>query len=462
MPRRRNKPRTDDLTRRYKAGAFGAPEGERDAGLDVAAAGREDFGQRSKHQQKNKTAATALKRAEDRPDRFAHLPAGRVVQVFSLYIEVGDVEQVRGAECEAREGVDGEDGSRSADPALRTPHPALPTYLCTIRKTLSRARDTQVCVNDRVRVLATGGTGTDVAGRKLPEGVIEQIEPRRTVLTRADSFKGRNEHPVVANADQLLVVVARSHPRPKWGLVDRLIVAARAGGLEPVVCLNKVDLDDDTGVGAEHVRPDYVDAYDEDDLFGDLARLVAPSAATARTLTDAEIAGDADPAAPPPARVTVPRPAPLDALAHYESVGVRTLRTSAETGVGIDDLRAALAGRTTVLAGHSGVGKSSLIRAAFDTVDLPSDLTGLRVSEVSGVTNKGMHTTTGGRVYPLGDDPADGSVVDTPGVKVFGLWRVAPDDLDQHYPDVANGTAPPWRRASYDRLRESLESGPGE
>ena len=446
MPRRRNKPRTDDLTRRYQAGAFDRPEGERDAGLDVATANREDFGQRSKHHQKNKTAATAQKRREDKPDRFAHLPAGRVMQVFSLYIEVGEV-----GEGGSGQVAGGSSEAASSLPPATCPLPPSPTYLCTIRKTLARSRGTSVCVNDRVRLRPTGGTGTDVAGRKLPEGVIEQIEPRRTVLTRADSFKGRNEHPVVANADQLLVVVARSHPRPKWGLVDRLIVAARAGGLEPVVCLNKIDLDADAA-GVEHDRPDYVDDYDEDDLFGDLTRLVDPAAATSQTLTDAEIGDDA----PPVGRVTVPRPDPLDALAHYESVGVRTLRTSAETGAGIDDLRQALAGRTTVLAGHSGVGKSSLIRAAFAGVDL----TGLRVSEVSGVTNKGMHTTTGGRVYPLGDAPADGSVIDTPGVKVFGLWNVSPDDLDQHYPDVLAGTAPPWRRASHARLRESLAEAP--
>ena len=135
-------------------------------------------------------------------------------------------------------------------------------------------------------------------------------------------------------------------------------------------------------------------------------------------------------------------------LTHYASLGVRILRTSAEAQVGLDDLRDVLGGRTTVLAGHSGVGKSTLIRAVQPQLDL-------RVGEVSTYTEKGRHTTTSARRYPL-DMEGGGSVVDTPGVKLFGLWDLTRENLDEFFPDVASATAPTWRRESYERIAASL------
>src|SRR5262249_48123610 len=137
------------------------------------------------------------------------------------------------------------------------------------------------------------------------EGVIERIEPRRTVLARADSFKAIDVHPIVANADQMLIVAALHLPEVKWGLIDRMVIAARSGGLDPIVCLNKIDT-----------------AASADDLAG----------------------ADA-------------------VLAHYRSLEVRTFQTCAIQMLGIEPLRQTLAGKTTVLAGHSGVGKSSLVNA---------------------------------------------------------------------------------------------------
>src|SRR5205823_14942851 len=84
---------------------------------------------------------------------------------------------------------------------------------------------------------ATGAI--DESGR--PEAVVEEILPRRTLLTRADSFKARESHPIVANADQMLIVASVAYPKVKWGLIDRMIIAAHSGGLTPTICLNKVD-----------------------------------------------------------------------------------------------------------------------------------------------------------------------------------------------------------------------------
>jgi len=135
-----------------------------------------------------------------------------------------------------------------------------------------------------------------------------------------------------------------------------------------------------------------------------------------------------------------------DVLAHYGTMGVRSLQTSVEGNIGLDALREALRGKVTVLSGHSGVGKSSLIRAIQPTLDL-------RVGEVSRYTDKGRHTTTSARRYLL---DVGGAVIDTPGVKVFGLWGVTRENLPQYFPDVEAGTAPQWRRESYERILASL------
>src|SRR5205823_1248280 len=133
------------------------------------------------------------------------LPIGQVTQVYSRFCEAEHGEQI---------------------------------YLCVVRKTLTKLADTQLVVGDRVRIRDTDAK--DEVGRH--EAIIEQILPRKTVLTRADSFKGNTQHPIVANAEQMLIVASAKLPSVKWGLVDRMLIAARSGGLLPIVCLNKIDL----------------------------------------------------------------------------------------------------------------------------------------------------------------------------------------------------------------------------
>jgi ribosome biogenesis GTPase len=100
----------------------------------------------------------------------------------------------------------------------------------------------------------------------------------------------------------------------------------------------------------------------------------------------------------------------------------------------------------TVLAGHSGAGKSSLIAAVQPGLDL-------RIGEVSALTDKGRHTTTSARWYDL---DMGGAVIDTPGVKLFGLWNVTAENLGEFFPDVEAGTAPAWREESFRRIAASL------
>jgi ribosome biogenesis GTPase len=342
-------PREKDLTSRYMSGGMDEDRIEQ----------QQRFTDRAKHAQHNKMMKTTAMRglADGAAEDVAALPVGEVVQIFSLYSEV------------QHEGT---------------------TYLCVVRKTLSRTSKTAIVVGDRVRFRA-GGTKNE-AGQ--PEGVVEHVEPRDTILTRADSFKASTQHPIVANAQQMLIVASLLQPRVKWGLVDRMIVAALSGKLQPIVCLNKVDLAETDKHGVE-------------------------------ALAEAN-----------------------EVLDHYASLGVRTLRTSVSDGVGLDDLRDVLGGHTTVLAGHSGVGKSSLIRSVQPQLDL-------RVGEVSTYTEKGRHTTTSARRYVL-ELEGGGSVVDTPGVKMFGLWGVTRENFKEFFPDVANDTAPQWRRESYERIAASL------
>ena len=364
MAGRRKKPRENDLAERYRAGDFDKQEMfEEDEDQS------ERFSNRNKNAQQDKIEKTAVLRATllaaaeiANPGEVETLPVGQVTQVYSLFCDV---------EAEAGQ-----------------------SYLCVTRKTFNKLADTQLVVGDRVRYRDTGITNE--SGRR--QGVIETAVARTTVLTRTDSFKSHEQHPIVANAEQMLIVASVKEPAVKWGLVDRMIVAAKSGGLVPIVCLNKIDLA----------------------LLSDLTTVTA----------------DADDE----------NVDPREALSHYLSIGVQTVETSVDRGIGLKELKDCLMNRTTVLAGHSGVGKSSLIRAIQPELDI-------RIGEISGFTGKGRHTTTSARRYIL---DFGGAVVDTPGVKMFGLWNMTRENLKEFFPDVTNSTAPPWRVASYERIAESL------
>ena len=358
-------PREKDLTSRYLSGALDEDR------LDSL----EAFKPSNKQRAQGKIVRTSQLRQEESALDTSPLPIGHVIQVFSLFCEVES------------EGT---------------------TYLCVVRKTLQRISQTQLVVGDfvRFRIVEREGASELQASlppgnQQLPQGVVEEVLPRKTVLTRSDSFKGIVQHPIVANAQQMLIVISAKQPRPKWGLVDRMLVAALSGGLDPVLCLNKIDLLKNAGEEKLPSRPDSKDSDSAD---------------------------------------------PLLAFDHYSSLGYRSLKTSAEIQTGLDALREVLRGKDTVVAGHSGVGKSSLINSIQSSLDL-------RVGEISRYTNKGIHTTTSARRYPL---DFGGSIIDTPGVKMLGLWQVTRENLIDYFPDVANETAPPRRQESYERILESL------
>jgi len=225
------------------------------------------------------------------------------------------------------------------------------------RVTAMRARElgrTPIVVGDDVDVVG------DLSGRPDTLARIVRRADRRTVLRRTADDTDPTERVVVANADQLLIVVALADPPPRTGLVDRALIAAYAGGLTPILCLTKTDL--------------------------------APPEPFAEQFVDLDLTV-----------VVAGRDDPLLAVA---------------------DL---LDGKITVLLGHSGVGKSTLVNRLVPEADRA-------VGEVTEI-GRGRHTSTQSVALPL---QGSGWVIDTPGIRSFGLAHIRPDDVLMAFSDLAD------------------------
>ncbi len=208
---------------------------------------------------------------------------------------------------------------------------------------------------DRV-VFTCGGGGTNPERVEVADGVVVGQEPRTSVFSRP-SADGQLK-PVAANIDLVLVVLAPS-PRPFLNMLDRYLVAIEHLGLRPLIVINKSDL----------------------------------------------VAGKSLPV--------------LDTVGElYPRLGYTPVTVSAKQESGLDELQSRLHGKTTVIVGQSGVGKSSLINA------LSRESTA-RVGALSTAADKGTHTTTAARLFHL----AGFDLIDSPGIREFGLWHIAPADL---------------------------------
>ncbi|WP_432488067.1 ribosome small subunit-dependent GTPase A [Kineococcus sp. SYSU DK018] len=208
----------------------------------------------------------------------------------------------------------------------------------------------------------------DTSGRTDTLARIVRIEERRTVLRRTADDTDPVERVVVANADQLVVVTAVADPEPRARMVDRCLVAAYVAGMRPLLCLTKGDL----------------------------------------------------------------RPA-QEVLSTWAPLGLDAVVTSRGPGgalVGLEGVLERLRGRTSVLVGHSGVGKSTLVNALVPDA-------GRATGHVNAVTGRGRHTSTSMAALRLPD--GDGWVVDTPGVRSFGLAHVDPEAVLSAFPDLAAG-----------------------
>jgi ribosome biogenesis GTPase len=228
----------------------------------------------------------------------------------------------------------------------------VPLVSATKARSLGR---TGVIVGDRVRLVGdTSGVDGSLAR------IVEVVE-RETVLRRTADDDDPFERPIVANADQLVIVAALADPPPRVGMIDRILVAAYDAGLEPLLVLTKADLADPDGL-----------------------------------------------------------------MATYRPLGLRVV--AVEPGSDLGEVRDALAGHRSVLVGHSGVGKSTLVNALIPGVDR-------QVGVVNEVTGRGRHTSTSAIALQL--PQAAGWVIDTPGVRSFGLSHVTPDSIVAAFPDLS-------------------------
>jgi ribosome biogenesis GTPase / thiamine phosphate phosphatase len=197
------------------------------------------------------------------------------------------------------------------------------------------------------------------------KGVIESIEARQRIFSRlAPNPHGAYQQIIIANPDQVVFVFACANPAPHLGMLDRFLVIAERQDIPALILANKADL---------------ISNQAAQDLFG-----------------------------------------------RYPSLGYPVTYTSTLTGQGIEEMQARLAGKISLFAGPSGVGKSSLLNALQPGL-------GLVVRQVSQATNKGRHTTVVRELFALGNG---GYLADTPGLKALALWDIEPEELDGYFPEL--------------------------
>ena len=227
-------------------------------------------------------------------------------------------------------------------------------------------------IRGRLRLKGVRSTNPVVVGDRVvvePDGdssVIVEIVPRRNYVIRRASNLSKESHIIAANIDHALLIVTLHSPTTPKEFVDRFLITCEAYKVPVSIVLGKAD-----------------------------------------TLTE-EWAAEAE-----------------EFTAIYEDAGYEVLRLSSTTGEGIEHIRAMLRGRTTLVAGNSGVGKSTLIGSIDPTLDI-------RTGEISDSHQQGKHTTTFSTMYPL----EGGYIIDTPGIKGFGLIDIDDKELCRYFPEM--------------------------
>lgn len=197
--------------------------------------------------------------------------------------------------------------------------------------------------------------------------MITALLPRRNYVNRISPANRRQHHIIASNLDQSLLIATIKDPRTSTGFIDRFLVTCEAFHIPAIIVFNKSDLH------KEHETAVYEERK-----------------------------------------------------AIYEKVGYRVLLTSVEEEKGLDVLKETLYGKTTLISGHSGVGKSSIINAILEGVNI-------RTTEVSDWSGKGMHTTTFAEMY---DIPEGGRIIDTPGMREFAIADITKDEFSHFFPEM--------------------------
>jgi ribosome biogenesis GTPase len=214
-------------------------------------------------------------------------------------------------------------------------------------------RKSGAVVGDRV---ALSGDTSETVGALAR---IVRVEDRTSLLRRSADDSDQVERVIVANADQMAIVIAAANPEPRTRLVDRYLAAAYDAGLKPILVITKTDLAD-----------------------------------------------------------------PAEFLENFSELDIPVVKTSKDSPK-LDELHKLLAGHMTVTVGHSGVGKSTLVNALAPHAERATGV-------VNEVTGRGRHTSSSARAIDLGD----GWIIDTPGVRSFGLGHIDPDNLIKSFEDL--------------------------
>ena len=197
--------------------------------------------------------------------------------------------------------------------------------------------------------------------------MIHTIAVRDNYVARQSPHNKRQQHIIASNMDQSILLATLKSPKTSQGFIDRFLVSCEAFHIPAIIVFNKADI----------YGPEELERYAE-----------------------------------------------LEEM--YQAVGYQVLLISIEQKTGLEPLDALLKNKTTLVSGHSGVGKSSLINYLFPDLELTTQ-------EVSGWSGKGMHTTTFAQMY---DYPGGGAVIDTPGMRELGLVNLEKEELAQYFPEM--------------------------
>lgn len=196
---------------------------------------------------------------------------------------------------------------------------------------------------------------------------ITAIDDRRNYIIRKSQNLSKQSHIIAANVDQAFLIVTINYPQTSTTFIDRFLASAEAYRVPVILVFNKIDL------------------LDEDERRYQQMMMTL-----------------------------------------YENIGYQCVAISAEKGTGVEVLESLLQGKTTVLSGNSGVGKSTLINRLVPGASL-------RTAEISDAHNTGQHTTTFSEMIEL---PGGGYLIDTPGIKGFGTFDMEPEELTSYFKEI--------------------------
>ena len=200
------------------------------------------------------------------------------------------------------------------------------------------------------------------------KGVIHAIGERKNYIIRKSINLSKQSHIIAANMDQAFLIVTLAMPRTSTGFIDRFLLTAEAYHIPASIIFNKIDLFDD-----------------------------------AETMVNVD-----------------------EFISVYEKIGYKCYKVSAKKNIQLDVLRELTKDKTTLISGHSGVGKSTLINAMDANLDL-------RIGEISDAHNKGKHTTTFAEMHTLS---YGGFIIDTPGIKELGLVDMEKEEISDYFPEM--------------------------